>query len=89
MKHSFYREQYDTTTRYLLFLSISDIPCHHMLLVTVDLVCHLAGVSLNGSSACCSEQTRLDDQKKWLDQEIEKILEQRRQIEDLEAVSRN
>ncbi|KAI0219309.1 hypothetical protein LSAT2_029120 [Lamellibrachia satsuma] len=33
----------------------------------------------------CSEQTRLEDQKKWLDQEIEKILEQRRQIEDLEA----
>ena len=46
-------------------------------------------MSQNGSFDCCSEQTRLEDQKKWLDQEIEKILEQRRQIEDLEAVSRN
>ena len=39
------------------------------------------------SAFLCSEQNRLEDQKKWLDQEIEKILEQRRQVEDLEAVS--
>ncbi|KAK2183775.1 hypothetical protein NP493_289g01021 [Ridgeia piscesae] len=37
------------------------------------------------TSTTITEQTRLEDQKKWLDQEIEKILEQRRQIEDLEA----
>lgn len=29
----------------------------------------------------------MDDQKKWIDSEIEKVVEQRRQMEDLEKVS--
>lgn len=33
------------------------------------------------------EQTRLEEQKKWLDQEMEKVLEQRTAAEELEKVS--
>lgn len=33
------------------------------------------------------EQSRLEEQKKWLDQEMEKVLAQRTAAEDLEKVS--
>ena len=33
------------------------------------------------------EQDKLDEQRKWLDAEVEKVLEQRRQNENLEKVS--
>jgi hypothetical protein len=36
---------------------------------------------------CCSdESSRLDEQRKFLDQEIEKVLEQREKMEQLEKV---
>lgn len=32
------------------------------------------------------EQSKLDEQKKWLDQELERALEQRKQMEELQKV---
>ena len=34
-----------------------------------------------------SEENRLEDQKKWLDGEMEKVLQQRQEMEQLEKVS--
>uniref|UniRef100_A0A669ECT3 Kinesin family member 7 n=1 Tax=Oreochromis niloticus TaxID=8128 RepID=A0A669ECT3_ORENI len=39
----------------------------------------------NGSVISLEEQQKIEDQKRWLDEEMERILEQRRGLEDLEG----
>lgn len=38
------------------------------------------------SIECRGSQDKLEEQKKWLDSEIEKVLQQRKIVEDLEEV---
>uniref|UniRef100_A0A3Q3INY6 Kinesin motor domain-containing protein n=1 Tax=Monopterus albus TaxID=43700 RepID=A0A3Q3INY6_MONAL len=39
----------------------------------------------NGSVASLEEQQKIEEQKRWLDEEMERVLEQRRGLEDLEG----
>uniref|UniRef100_A0A3B3SXC5 Kinesin family member 7 n=1 Tax=Paramormyrops kingsleyae TaxID=1676925 RepID=A0A3B3SXC5_9TELE len=39
----------------------------------------------NGSVVSLEEQQKIEDQKRWLDEEMEKVLEQRRDLEELEG----